>query len=775
MRLVFFIALLFLSTAEAVELCDILEQPEITNITSLGVRNCIEENKLFEESDDPGQGPICQTCRRSSFSISDSDRKKLKQEAYIKEMASEYKKAMAVLLLDLVALRKMNSTNGVFTDSIRSCSANNLNNRLSGCGQEQRRILNEMNFSQLIPNELASLLNQNPQSDGGLLTRNPQDNQCSISDQTISRLTPLVLENTITPDFVEQIASVTVLSSDAIFESLGSNIGLFKNHPILMAMTKEPARLINFFKSLRGVPQAQLSNRFKAALNTPENASLLDREISGKCNQAINNFTAKICSSQFDQGKISLGPFSNFERFNNDNIPDPNPEFASSPDLLARNLTMLEFCDAPSPGDLQIPQDTEAINSFLPSNLRSKPYRQFDSEVYYASVGTLKSKLCEISRGRKSCTAGFECQLYELYQSSLREGSPEFRLANSVDPGINNILRSMVGNPTNLSASTKTVLIAEGILPQSNGQFVERPQIPERQPEYLAGVANGTITPNAGTTTSASAATSRTRRPTQTQAQVFQPNQGNAAVSEAQLADTSEDDQEALRRFEQGLDDRLRRIESQRPVAVSATTRTNQPNRRQASRPDSSGRTNNRSQSAEIISVPQAPATPEFTDATTAGTTGALPEARLGEDPGRRTLAERQRNAALANMSGARANPAANAEAGRGPASVDESFRPESALTLNISPNANLEQVLTNNRTLQTLIQEQRPFRFRLNNNLFDVQFNNGVYTVAFRSGDNRGRDVASRLQSIFNNSLRRAPSADRNATLEGLGNTLRN
>jgi hypothetical protein len=337
------------------------------------------------------------------------------------------------------------------------------------------------------------------------------------------------------------------------------------------------------------------------------------------------------------------------------------------------------------------------------------------------------------------------------------------------------VIRSFVGNPSKIDSDTRTLLVNEGVLAGNDGKFVER-NIPERHPEYLAGVANGTITPNTSGGTSVQSQASRTpqRRPSQTQTQqaVFQPNQGNSAAPETELAANSEDDSEALRRFEQGLDDRLRRVEGQRPGPAS--TRTAQTTRRQASRADSSGRILDRNQTTDFI-----PSQPDVAPTQISGAGSAVaalvPEARLGQDTSRRGLADRQRNEALANMNGARMNPSATDEVGRSPASADGQFQPESALTLNVDSNANLERVLTSNESLRTLIQEQKPFRFKLNDSLFDVQFNNGSYTVSFRSGDNKGRTIANQLQGIFNNTLRRSPSADRNATLENLGNTLRN
>ena len=778
------IVILFTQSAFSSELCDVLENPAITNITSLGIQNCIDENKLFDESENPGSGPICRNCRNTNsplISMSDNDRKKLKQEAFVKEMASEFQKAMATLLLDLAALRKMNSTNASFSESIDKCSSASLNSKLSSCGETQKNILAEMRFDQMIPNEIANLLSKNPSDLGGLLTRDSKKNECSISDEEISQLAPLVLEKHINPDFVNRIASVEIATMDEIFDAVGpESIGQLKAHPILMALGKDPAKLIKFFKDLKGVPSQQLSSRFKAELYTSENGQLLDQDISNKCEQAINNFT-KICSPQVDQGKISLGPFNNFARFNNDDFPIPNPEYASTTSLLTRNLTMLEFCDAPSPGDLQIPRDTIAINNFLPENLRNKTYRQFDSEVYYRSVGTLKINLCKISKGAR-CESTFECQLSDFYKKTLVPNSPEYRLANSADTGINSILRSMVGNNANLSPTTKTVLIAEGILPQTNGQFVDRPTPPERQPEYLANVASGTITPNtssaiAGNSTSTS--NNRPNRPQGAQPALAQPNpQAATASADTQLAAASTDDED-MDRFQAGLDARLRRAEGiTDPTQTQLQSQLNRPRTTSVN----SGRPQIRQGGSFIPTNAVVPAQadsviPQFI----APGVPSAPDASLAPDASRQNRAERQASEARAQMLGARTNPAASGEAGRSPASVEGSNPADSIVALTISGDisANLEQVLrgldTRGSDLRSLIEARRPFKFQLNNSLFDVRIKNGVYQVVYRSGDENQRSLASTLQTLFNNSITAVEfGTGRSATLGALRESVR-
>ncbi len=782
MKTLLFIFLSFSVSVQATsQLCDLFESEALAGLTDLSVPNCLTEENLFQESESsPSPGPICNQCRNAfnaRISIPNDDRLKLKKQAYFDSMYSEFEKAMSTLAVDMVSIRTLYSTGSNFQSSASKCSTNAFEAKVSRCGTIQQDFFKNKHFSDRMASEISNLLTGGPSYSPSILQRGANQNQCNITDQNLISLKPLLLEKTITPEQVSFLAGINATNTNDLMRMINAPnkrdlFDLVWHHPLLRSMAENPTEFKSFFSSLTSIrDQQSLKDKFKADLYTQARGNKIDRETAQRCEQAMNTMINKVCSSDFDNGNLSLGPFKGFDRYNNGNVTNETEAITSESDL-AKNVTLLEFCEAPRPQGLLLARDAESINSWMPLNHREMTFRSYSSQKYSDEFGTPKSAVCSYHPADTCTENNQQCELYKLYRDSVTPGTPEYRLASNPDKKVNEVLRALVGTPKDISQEVRRNLVEQGILPQSNGQFVERPQIPERQPEYLAGVANGTITPNvSGSPSTQSQASNSPRRNTQAQAQpqLAQPGQGNSAVSETQIAANSEDDSETLRRFEQGLDDRLRRVEGQQPRGAA---RSAQPARRQASRPDSSSRTNDRTQSAEFIPT-QTDAPSQISGVVSPAT--AVAEARLGQDTSRRGLADRQRNDALASMNGARTNPSATSEAGRNPASEEVPFRPEASLTLNIESGANLERVLASNENLKALIQEQRPFRFRLNNNVFDVQFKNGSYSVSFRSGANSGRTFATTLQDLFNNSMRRSPSADRNATLEGLGNTLRN
>ncbi len=790
MKHLYLIIILSINSSWAVTQCELFDNEQLQNLTTLSIPNCLTEDNIYNElesrSASSSGGVICGTCKdqlTARVQIGNEDKIRIRKQAYLETMLSEYKKTMSKLITDMISIRKLYTTGSSFNSSQTKCSAQNFQRKIQACSPFVKSFFEQNKISQLIPNEIASLLS-NSQINPSLLDRS-SPNQCSITDEQIISLKPLLLDRAMTPQTAQLISNFNPTSKDDLWNLLNDRIpedllDLIRQNPILTALAEQPSEFINFFRTVSRPPQrGSYEDFFRNALYSPRNGDKIDVATANRCEQAINSFTDKVCSSDFNNGNISLGPIEGFERYNNGRAY-PEGEALTSEDSLAKNVALLEFCAPINGSALSLAKDSNAINDWMRTNERQQPYINFSSTQHNEKFETPRNKVCaDLNSTRcdsEPAKSDVHCRLKDLFLESKQEGTLANRIANNPDSSVNKVLRAFVGNPQGLPEQTKQVLIAEGILPQSNGQFVERPEIPERQPEYLAGVANGTITPNAGGSTVQSQA-SRTppRRPSQsqTQAQVFQPGQGNSAVPETQLAENSEGDAEALRRFEEGLDERLRRVEGQQTTNNNRRTQTTQ---RPASRGASSGRTSDRSQTANFIPSQQAEVPTQITGGgSTVAAAAVVPEARLGQDTSRRGLADRQRNEALANMNGARINPSVTAEAGRSPANAEGTFQPESSLTLNIDSNANLERVLTSNENLRALIQEQKPFRFRLNNSVFDVRFSNGSYTVAFRSGGNNGQTLASTLQGIFNNSLRRSPSADRNATLQDLNNTVRN
>ena len=772
------------------ELCDFLNEGTISALTETQVPNCLTEDNIYNETDMAvnntiGTKPICDTCRpqfNAKSAISEKERKAIRKKAYLDSMYSEFEKAMVSLVGEAISLRQMYSTGSTFSDSIKACSATDLTAKMSGCDEETKKLFAEKNYNGRMANEIAATLDS---SSGiqGILDRSSNSNQCPITDQAIINLTPRLLEESISFSDIQRFASLTNVNEADLLLQLGGNLeNQIKGHPILRNLVKTPSKFIGFFKDIKNQSNAQnFKNKLRESIYNSTNGNLVDSDLARRCSTAISKFTSKICSPKYRDGAIKLGPMTDLNRYLNE--WQPTEPAKMDEELFARNVAALEFCEEPNRNDLSLSSDTREINGWMTQNDINNTLKGFAGDKHRRDFGTPKASICRFLPATTCEGDSPDCRLFRIYQESIRSKSAWSNLASNPDKNVDTLLRSFITNSPQIPASTREVLVREGILPQANGQFVERPEVPERKSDYLANVSNGTITPNTNSTpvpVQAATTSNRNRQQQSSQATIFQPQNGSTAIPEQQVAaNTADDDSEALRNFQDGLEERRRRAASVQP-----TNQTNRPiaqsNRRTASREDSSERNSVLSSAAEFAPTQQVGSPGQvFNNGLPAPTQG---HASLGRDTSRRGLAERQRNAALADMSGARSNPTALAGTGRGPASVDgQQVSGDATVALTIAGDirANLERVLNSDGSdganLRSMIQNKRPFKFELNNSLFDVQINNGTYSVSFRSGDNsRGPTLASTLQGLFNNSLR-SPSSDRNATLGDLQNTVRN
>lgn len=778
--MIYLVLLFFSGIAPAVELCDFFTDEEMRNILNVSIPNCftaenLEEERFQQDSSPPQAGPICGNCRSQLLaraSMSSQDMKKIRQQAYFSAMSNEYKKAMTSLMIDMVALRKTFSSPPM-SKAGEKCNSQNLQRMIDRrCTGSAKSFLSDSGIHTSLGNELAQILAPSPIQAQGTFVRPQRENSCGISPETIFSLRPLLLTEYITPEVVNSFSQGSATTKEELLLELMNNdevYSLLKSHPTLKSLTESPSDFYAFFRSLQGISDIhQLKNRFNEKVYSPELTGRLDSQIAQRCETAANKFLEKVCSSAFTDGDISLGNFQSFEKFNNNSEP-PTGDLVSTEPSLNRNIALVDFCEERSNTRLNLRSDSEEISRWLISNERSASLQEFGSRVHEEQVETFRSSLCQLNQAGGCSDNSASCRLYRLYDQSQQPNSPLFRLANSPDRNINRVLGSMISDGPGLSPEARQVLIAEGIIPQANGEFVERPEIPERRPDYLSNVANGTITPagaqTAATTTQPPARPQRTQQPqTTAQPAVFQPQ---AAANSDVTPDSTRDDIDALRDFEERLGRRL--TDAERAAAL-AEART-QPQR---PAPSDRGRRDTRAQDSRtpgpaFTSVPQPQA---FSSGSVDPQTVQPPQAgdaTLDRDPNRRTLADAQRNAALAAMD-AKNRPQGGGVSGaqRGPASTGDdtqgSTSPDSTVALTISGDIrqNLEQVITGSdasgANLRALLRSQAPFRFQLNNSLFDVQFINNAYVVTFRSGnDPRGSQMALTLQNVFNNSARRS------------------
>ena len=800
MRL-FLLSFLIIFNSNAEELCTPVPEDVIAVLTTLSVPNCrrdtavstsvrvarINQQRLTtDRSATPTRSPICDGCRsdfqsRVSGAVDISVEKK---RAFFDTTYKELEKSLSSIVVDVVALRNNYSTNSSFTKSVAACNTRAIEQELTRCNSPFLNAFKQKNLTGRIGNEVASLISSSQTGITGILERAEDTRSCNISDEQVQLLKPRLFEEQLTPAMVQAISRLNPTNTNNLFSDLqtvlSENFSDFIKHPILKELMKDPAKFIETFRSLRNESSpVNLKNSFRAAIYNNSMGEMIDSSNASKCEKTIRGFASAMCSPQLKSGNVSLGPFSNYDRFR-DNSDISDSDLTINEAQLKDNLVMFEFCPAPANGTLSLQQVLNQMNDWMVSDDKDLALSTYSVEKYNRDFGDVKSAICGYLPAT-TCpdSDGTQCALYKLYRRSIDPSTPEGRLAGSPDSGMNRVLRSLIGDPAGVTPEARPILVQAGIIPQENGQLVERPAPPERQPDYLTNVANGTITPSTGGSQTTSATTNRRppNRP-QGQAQLAQPGPQAAAQPETQLAGADTSDEE--RRFQEGLDERLRRVEGQQDS--STTQQPPQQARRAASRVDSSTRNPIRQPASDSILPGPTPVQADIVNPDRTTPTPQVSDATLAPDSSRQTRAQRQANEARAQMAGARSNPSATTEGGpTTPTSADGSTTAESvALTISGDIPANLEQVLRGSDSrgsgLRSLIEARRPFRFQLNNSLFDVRITNGVYSVAYRSGDDSQRALASTLQTLFNNSIRntdRTPA--RNTTLEALQNTVRN
>jgi hypothetical protein len=807
LKYLYLLIFIFTSGSFAEEVCESTTDEAISTITNLRIPNCQQSalvnrelgiSSLVELRKRNGQPipslprPICTGCKndfRSRLPTTPNNSEN-KKNAFFQTSYNELEKSLSSLVIDIASHRNSWSTGSSFSRSIETCQTKRIETELAKCNSSFLKQFKEKNLSNKIGNEVASLISINHTGLEGILDRSgsPKSlSSCPITDVASSNLRQFLFEETISPDLVRMINSVQASSSSELQTRLSKVIGddnfrLISAHPILKSLLQEPALFQSTFRSLSSQKDpALIKAAFRAKIHSPETGNMIDRKHAEKCSATIESFTKALCNPEFSKGNISLVPYNNFNKFINGDDLDQSDASITEKQINDNNL-MFEFCDSiPIRNQVSLATTLQNMNSWMPEEEKDTSLARYSAEKYNNNFGDLKTALCGMLPAPNCNQDNDECRLYNIYQSM--KNSPEGRIANSSDPNVNRVLQALIGNPETIAPKARDILIAEGILPQTNGQFVERSTPPERQPDYLANVANGTITPKTETQIAASTAASTNRkqpnRP-QGQAQINAPAPSTAAAqTETQLAANTADDAD-LRRFQGELDERLKRIEGEQVPGINNQQKPQQP-RRVVSQAVNSDRTINSQISAGFIPT-SAPVQGDVVNPNQAAPISSGEKANLAPDTSRQTLAQRQANEARAQMHGARSNPAANAEAGRTPASLEGIPSSDStvALTINGDITANLEQVLKSSEgkgsDLRSLIEARRPFLFQLNDSVFDVQVKNGVYVVAYRSGDSSKRALTSTLQSLFNNSIRNtAVVPARSTTLEALKNTVRN
>ncbi|HXH76135.1 MAG TPA: hypothetical protein VNJ08_14285 [Bacteriovoracaceae bacterium] len=492
--------------------------------TSLQIPNC--NTKINIKAANLGEfDPLCKTCI-PEFKAALNINKVIKSEPepiiLNDVILDEFKRSLSSNLLDMVNLRSVYSTTADFSDAIKACDLDKFDQDLEkkGCtkGNSFKGLKDQM------AEELGNLLSKYPVSNKkGILDRSNFKNTCHISDVAVLQAKSLTVENALTPEIVNQLANLVAkdqLSLRIAVSELKVKFPLassLKSHPIFSHLMSSPENFTSFFQ---GIAKGYTKEKLTAALYANETTNtILTKGIAEKCRETFKNFEALACDKDLQNGHVKLNSLKDTRKYltltpmGNDKYID-----LSSENDLSANQKLVALCSIKSDKKdaFDLDKGLETLSKFIPKDLSELPYEKYRTVKYEQDIGLTKNQLCET---KPPCVEdSYNCALFNSYKNQSDPTTPEGRLVKSSDKSVNSLLRSFIGVPDKISASTKQTLIAEGILPKSStGDLVPQPSAPEREPEYLNKLSEVAKTSPTAPASSASAAkTTSAATPTNT-------------------------------------------------------------------------------------------------------------------------------------------------------------------------------------------------------------------------------------------------------------------
>ena len=471
-----------------------------------------------------------------------------------------------------------------------------------------------------------------------------------------------------------------------------------------------------------------------------------------------------MCSNDFKNGNFNLDAFSNHKKIFNVDVPTNQAAFTVTENLINQNIEALRLCEAKSHklGLLKVNQD---LNKNLRSVYQDLTFDEFKEFKYKTEIGNLNTYIC--SNATRPCPQDtFECKVLQKYNRLKNSGSEESKLAKSSNKEVNNLLRSMIGDTTNIEPKTKEILIANGIIPKDDGTIVEQPDIPERRTEFYAqensGQNNGPVRTKVVQNLANNAKTNQVNS-----------NFASSNESYSNVSNSTSSNQQSFADFSDILDDssnELKSIQDEIRRRLSDLPEVGQGNRDQTKQVvresfRKKGRTLTSSQenaiTDRIMNTPTATVQSQFADSAGDETNDAAVSDTESELERWRSG---QRDAALMGMAGAQQVAARNGD--RSPASA-ETPKDLTKIALNLpeDPQIKLSDIFVNKlnandsetQLLKVMMKNKSNFLLQINSLNFRVIFNsNNTFNLLLENGNS---SEAERIRPQLEIFLRRLKS----------------
>lgn len=412
-----------------------------------------------------------------------------------KYLTDELTKSLSSQILDISNLRETYPVKSSFKKSIDSCNFDKfketLNSKKCDTGFDFKKLQKQLNT------ELAYIYKDSPnQTDtgkDGILNRNTEPPLCPISDISIIRARSHQLEKELSEEVIGQIQNMKFESEKDLQNSLSELSSkqktpfdkLFLYHPIFSRLVKYPKKFKSFFSNLsKPISPESLRGSLYGSQDLGEQ---IDNDIAEKCSKAFKTFEEAACSDSVKNNKIRISDIKALNKV---------MDMKTSPDIyidtkdslkIESNFKLTRFCDHIS-NDPKAPDLTATLKEItdgMPEEYAIKTFDIYKEFKYESEIKSLRKKLCELTKNPNCNPSEYECRLYKTMNDTKDPSTPEGRLASSGSQSVNELLHSIIGNAPDLAPDVKQVLVKEGILPQSNGQFVQQPKVPEREPDYF--------------------------------------------------------------------------------------------------------------------------------------------------------------------------------------------------------------------------------------------------------------------------------------------------
>jgi hypothetical protein len=590
MKFFIILACLLSFSALAEPLCDENGNP-IDALSALATPNCLNEKYLGPALENYST-ELCGTCKTNFQKfVKDpilSPSKDERQKQFLEAAFKEYQKILTENLYDALKLRAMRPTGGSLTKSIKSCQMRSLSDFASSCSSKKSVELLQKSdifekFNKSISIELGKILSTDPSYtvENALLKRNPP--ACFIPEKDLLYISISALEEVVTPDFINIITSVDpskyssleeLIYDDKIMENfpdldeLSAIISSFKTHPLLSDKFTSPMSAINFLKQIRD-PKAV--ENLRELIYNKSNGDNYDSKLASKCDESFKTIKSAICSADFENGKFNLNPFQNHEKLFSKKLSPTGSEFTTTPDLEKKNIDLLKLCSDNTDSKINLSSVFHQLDKSLNPNYIQLSLDQYKNDKHDKDLGKLNENLCQ--RQSQNCTDNtYACKVLQKYKALKNPNSVDFKLANSSNKEVNELLRSMIGDTSRIDSKTKEILIAQGIIPKDDGTMTAQADIPERQPDFAQkeaqqAQASATITP--GKAAAASSKQSAGRNPASDNSLDEGYSSSNTRSASATLPDFSDlmDDQQELRGIQDEIKRRLLGMPENKPAS----------------------------------------------------------------------------------------------------------------------------------------------------------------------------------------------------------------